>query len=71
MSWFADYCEEAAQTDRLSSNRNHVTLLATGLFGERIGRTSRDRPLRVEAFEIPDQQQKVQAASVGSSVGQQ
>ena len=34
MSWFADYCEEAAQTDRLSGNRNHVTLLATGLFGE-------------------------------------
>ena len=34
MSWFADYCEEAAQTDRLSGDRNHVTLLATGLFGE-------------------------------------
>ena len=34
MSWFADYCEEAAQTDRLSGNENHVALLATGLFGE-------------------------------------
>ena len=34
MSWFADYCEEAAQTDQLSRDGNHVALLATGLFGE-------------------------------------
>ena len=34
MSWFADYCEEAAQTDRLSGDPDHVALLATGLFGE-------------------------------------
>ena len=34
MPWFADYCAEAARTDRLSGNRNHVDLLAAGLFGE-------------------------------------
>ena len=34
MSWFADYCAEAAQTDQLSRDGNHVALLATGLFGE-------------------------------------
>ncbi len=34
MSWFVKYCEEAAQTDRLTDNPNHLTLLAAGLFGE-------------------------------------
>ena len=34
MPWFADYCKEAARTDRLSDNPDHVDLLAAGLFGE-------------------------------------
>lgn len=34
MPWFADYCKEAARTDQLADNRDHVNLLAAGLFGE-------------------------------------
>lgn len=34
MSWLTDYCEDAARTDRLTDHPDHVTLLATGLFGE-------------------------------------
>ena len=37
MSWFADYCKEAARTDQLANDRDHVdhvNLLAAGLFGE-------------------------------------
>lgn len=34
MPWFANYCKEAARTDRLADNRDHVDLLAAGLFGE-------------------------------------
>ena len=34
MSWLIDYCKDAEGTDRLTGHRNHVVLLATGLFGE-------------------------------------
>ena len=34
MSWLIDYCEDAERTDRLLGHRDHVALLATGLFGE-------------------------------------
>ena len=34
MSWFSDYREAAARTDRLSRHSDHVKLLAAGLFGE-------------------------------------
>ena len=34
MSWLIDYCDGAERTDRLTAHRNHVALLATGLFGE-------------------------------------
>ena len=34
MSWLIDYCDEAERTDQLTARRNHVALLATGLFGE-------------------------------------
>ncbi len=34
MSWFTEYCEDAARTDRLTGNSDHVVLLAAGLFGE-------------------------------------
>lgn len=34
MSWLTDYCNDAEQTDQLAGRRDHVTLLATGLFGE-------------------------------------
>ena len=49
MSWFVKYCEEAAQTDRLTDNPNHLTILAAGLFGEtgsmlaELKKTVRDR----------------------------
>lgn len=34
VSWFTQYCENAEKTDQLVEHRNHVELLAAGLFGE-------------------------------------
>ena len=34
MPWFTDYRRAAERTDRLTGRRDHVTLLAAGLFGE-------------------------------------
>ena len=34
MSWVAEYCKAAEQTDRLIGKPNHALLLAAGLFGE-------------------------------------
>ena len=34
MSWLTDYCDDASRTDRLTGHPEHVSLLATGLFGE-------------------------------------
>ena len=34
MPWLIDYCRDAERTDRLVGRRNHIGLLAAGLFGE-------------------------------------